>query len=210
MSTIKLSPLMQAFVVQEGLSRVQGEQFQRYALILQDWSKKINLTTISSESGIIAYHFQDSLQLGQAVDLSSINTIADVGTGAGFPGIALKIANPHIFVMLIEVNNKKVAFLEHVIKELGLTGIEVCPLDWRTFLRKTEYVIDLFCARASLHPDELVRMFKPSSPYKDSLLAYWAAADWKPEKKEEPFFYAYRDYQIKRKKRKIAIFALPL
>ena len=71
------------------------------------------------------------------VDLNKVKVIVDVGSGAGFPGIPLKILFPHLGIILIEVNKKKQRFLQTVIRILELKDIEVCGLDWRTFLRKT-------------------------------------------------------------------------
>ncbi len=201
--------LWQDFIDQEQLSTTQAEQFEQFVLMLLEWSEKINLTTITNLKSIIAYHFQDSLSLGHATDLNSISTIADVGTGGGFPGIPLKIKYPHLRVILIEVKHKRRLFLEKVIHKLKLKDIEIYPHDWRTFLRKTEQDIDIICARASLQPAELMRMFKPSSPYKNATLVYWAAKDWEPEKKEQPFFNKDFDYKVGRRKRKLVFFSLP-
>lgn len=196
----------ETFISQEQLSSRQVEQFKHYLLLLIEWNKKINLTAITAVPDIINYHFRDSLAVKHIVDLSGLSTITDIGTGAGFPGIPLKIMYPHVSVILIEVNNKKNAFLENVIKKLELENVDICPLDWRTFLRKTSYHIDLFLARASLHVDELVHMFKPSSVYRDSRLVYWASRQWKLEKREEPFFEKDVSYAIAHKKRRLVLF----
>ena len=201
--------LWQDFIDQEKLSSTQADQFEQFLLMLLDWSEKINLTTITNLKSIIAYHFQDSLSLGHATDVHKISSLADVGTGGGFPGIPLKIKYPHLHIVLIEVKHKRRVFLQEVIHKLKLEGIEIYPHDWRTFLRKTEMDIDMVCARASLQPSELMRMFKPSSPYKDATLVYWAAKDWEPEKKELPFIKQSFDYQVGRRKRKLIFFALP-
>ncbi|HTM06349.1 MAG TPA: 16S rRNA (guanine(527)-N(7))-methyltransferase RsmG [Patescibacteria group bacterium] len=154
--------------------------FVTYAHMISDWNKKFNLTTITKEEEIAQLHFADSLTLNQLIDLRQINYIADIGTGAGIPGVPLKICYPHLSLILIEVNSKKRLFLQEVITVLGLTQVEIVDNDWRTFLRKTNYQIDLFCARASLPPEELVRVFKDASPYKNSALIYWASKHWEP------------------------------
>ena len=120
------------------------------------------------------YHFIDSLIVANYIDLTTIKSIADVGTGGGFPGIPLKILYPHLSMTLIEVTEKKIRFLENVVAQLGLSSVEIVNLDWRTFLRKTSSPIDLFVSRASLHSDELLKMFKPSCVYKQATLVYWA------------------------------------
>lgn len=200
--------LFEQFIRDEQLTERQADQFYTYLNLIQEWNKKFNLTTITDVADIIADHFQDSLRLADAVDLSAINSLGDIGAGAGMPGIPLKIKYPHLSLVLIEVNQKKISFLNHVIGVLGLEQVQIYSLDWRTFLRKTNYEVDLFCARASLHPDELVRMFKPSSPYKDAQLIYWASHDWQPGKKEGPFMVDEKKYQIKNKKRRLVFFAL--
>lgn len=190
------------FAQKHALTDHQVQQFQKYYTLLKAWSQDINLTTIVNEADVIAYHFDDSLSLTQVYDFSNVKGIADIGTGAGFPGVPLKIKFPHIPVVLVEVVQKKVVFLEEVIKELQLVDIEICSLDWRTFLRQTDYPVDVVCARASLRPDELIRMFQPSSPYKDACLIYWASHDWKLEEKEMKFFVREEKYIVGDKKRK--------
>ena len=166
------------FAARYELSAEQASQFQRYYMLLKIWNEKFNLTTITDEAGILAYHFEDSVKLGDFYNVKQSKGIIDVGTGAGFPGIPLKILYPHVPVILIEVVQKKVLFLRAVIEELKLQNIEVCDMDWRTFLRQTQYNADLVCARASLRPDELSRMFQPSSHYKNATLVYWATLEY--------------------------------
>ena len=109
-------------------------------------------------------------------------------------------------MVLIEVNHKKIQSLKHIIAILKLENIEVCPLDWRTFLRKTDYEANLFCARASLDPAELMRMFKPSCIYNKAELIYWASLQWQVGEKEEPFLQKEIPYTIGNKKRKFVFF----
>jgi len=203
----QIKKVWETFITSVPLQREQAEQFACYLSLLLEWNERINLTAITDIAGIIRYHFQDSLQAAQAVDLTAMRVILDVGTGAGMPGIPLKICYPHLSVGLIEVNRKKIAFLETVIETLKLESVTVYPLDWRTFLRKTSYQVDLICARASIKPEELIRMFKPSSPYKKAQLLYWAAEQWCPGTKEEPFVEKEILYTIGNKKRKLILFS---
>lgn len=191
------------FVSQSSLSKKQAEQFQKYINLLQSESKKINLTTITKTEDIIKYHFIDSLTVSQFVDFKNIESICDIGAGAGFPGIPLKIVFPHLQLILIEVNNKKIRFLQQVIKELGFEGVEICSLDWRTFLRKTSYPIDIFVTRAALKPQDLIRVFSPAYVYTKSTLVYWASAKWEPSDKILPFLKRQEAYEIDGKKRKL-------
>jgi len=165
--------IWQHFAQEHSLSEHQLTQFQTYFELLGHWNEKINLTRIVTLPDVVAYHFSDSLQIDRFVDFKNVRGIADVGTGAGFPGLALKIKHPHLACILIEVNNKKIQFLKTVIEKLGLENVEIYPYDWRMFLRTVQDDVDVFVARASLSIDELLRVFKPASPYKDARLIYW-------------------------------------
>jgi len=184
------------------LSAKQIGQFKNYFLLLREWNEKINLTAITDLEGVIRSHFEDSVMIGTFIDFQSVKTICDVGTGGGFPGIPIKIVYPHLKLILVEVNHKKVRFLKQVIGVLGLEQVEVCDLDWRTFLRKTSYDVDIFCARASLRPEELIRAFSPVSEYQNSKIIYWASSKWEPPKGVEKFIENEGAYVINNKKRK--------
>jgi len=198
--------IWQAFAQKNNLTENQLQQFQHYYDLLIAANELFNITAITDLESVIAYHFEDSLKLGQFIDMHSIASIGDIGTGGGFPGIPLKIAYPHLQVLLLEVSQKKINFLENVVSELGLENVETCDFDWRTFLRKTDGAIDLFCARASLHPDELLRMFAGSSSYQDGTLVYWASQEWKATEKEKPFLKKMHEYTVGNRKRFYAIF----
>ncbi len=105
------------------LDKNQIEKFYKYMDLLIEWNEKINLTAITNRKDIIVKHFIDSLTiqryLGDAVN------IIDVGTGAGFPGIPIKIINPNLKVVLVDSLNKRINFLQDVIKKLNLDNIEV-------------------------------------------------------------------------------------
>jgi 16S rRNA (guanine(527)-N(7))-methyltransferase RsmG len=188
------------------LTKTQTNMFGQYLQLLVEWNNKFNLTAITDPKAIIQYHFNDSLALSKYIDFTTIQSTADIGTGAGFPGIPLKILYPHLHTTLIEVNNKKRSFLEHIIQEFKLDNVTVYPHDWRTFLRSTQYSIDYFFARASLQPEELVRIFKPTSAYKDAMLVYWASQQWVAEKIEAPFIEKEVSYTIDNKQRKFVCF----
>ncbi len=106
-----------------GISEKQTKCFSGYYELLIEWNEKINLTTIVEKDDVIIKHFVDSLALLQYVDLSDKNMI-DVGTGAGFPGIPIKIMKPECKIVLLDSLNKRISFLDHVISELGLTDIK--------------------------------------------------------------------------------------
>lgn len=188
------------------LSQDQVEKFIKYYSLLVEENKNINLTTLTSLPDIVDYHFSDSLMLSKFFDMNNIKSICDVGAGAGFPGIPLKILNPESKLVLIEVVNKKVRFLEKVIEALELGDSIVSNLDWRTFLRYQEHEIDFFCARASLQPEELVRIFNKSNKYADSQLVYWASNDWAPDKKISGLVKRQEAYSVGDRDRKFVFF----
>ena len=102
------------------LTKNQYEQFQKYFELLVEWNEKMNLTAITDESGVALKHFADSLSLLNFVDIPQNSTLADVGTGAGFPGVVLKIARPDIKLTLIDSLNKRLVFLNEVCSQLGI------------------------------------------------------------------------------------------
>lgn len=102
------------------LTENQYEQFQKYFELLVEWNEKMNLTAITDESGVALKHFADSLSLLNFVDIPQNSSIADVGTGAGFPGVVLKIARPDIKLTLIDSLNKRLVFLGEVCAQLGI------------------------------------------------------------------------------------------
>ena len=102
------------------LSENMLTQFEKYAALLKEWNEKINLTAITDDEGIAYKHFLDSLALLKQVDIPNGAKIADVGTGAGFPGVVLKIARPDLELTLIDSLQKRLNFLDTVLKELGL------------------------------------------------------------------------------------------
>lgn len=99
------------------------EAFDHYLRELLKWNSKMNLTAIRSEKGIVLKHFLDSLSV--VPHLPAISTLLDIGSGAGFPGIPIKMILPSLEVMLIDSVRKKIDFQSHVIRTLGLKGINV-------------------------------------------------------------------------------------
>lgn len=106
------------------LTKEQIDQFLKYYEFLVEWNGFMNLTAITDYDEVMKKHFVDSLSLIKTYDVSKKVKVIDVGTGAGFPGLALKIAYPNLQVTLLDSLNKRINFLNEVILQLGLTGVE--------------------------------------------------------------------------------------
>ena len=102
----------------------QLNQLELFYQLLIEWNQKINLTRIIEKEDVYLKHFYDSLTITKVVDLSKVDTLCDVGTGAGFPGVVLKIMYPNLKVTLIDSLQKRVNYLNEIIKELDLKDIE--------------------------------------------------------------------------------------
>ena len=105
------------------LSELQKNQFNRYYDLLIEWNDKINLTAITDKKDVIKKHFEDSLSITSVIDMNDIDSVIDVGTGAGFPGIPLKIVFPSLKLTLLDSLNKRINFLNTVVDELGLSDV---------------------------------------------------------------------------------------
>lgn len=114
------------------------EQFRRYQELLLLWNERMNLTAITDPQGIQDKHFLDSLTCVIPLDQQA-GKVIDIGTGAGFPGIPIKIARPDLTVTLMDSLNKRVTFLNEVITQLGLSGIEAIHGRAEECARKQEH-----------------------------------------------------------------------
>lgn len=106
------------------ISLSQAEQFYKYYEILVEWNQFMNLTGITEFEEVVQKHFVDSLSIIEVENMKAVDNLIDVGTGAGFPGIPIKIAFPNVNVTLLDSLNKRIQFLNEVIKITGLMDIE--------------------------------------------------------------------------------------
>ena len=105
------------------LTEVQYEQFIKYMRLLQEWNEKINLTAITEDEEVIKKHFIDCIKAFKSDAIKNAKNIIDVGTGAGFPGLPIAIMNPNVEVTLLDSLNKRINYLNIVVRELGLKNV---------------------------------------------------------------------------------------
>ena len=134
------------------LTKEQEAKLEQFYNLLIEWNEKINLTRITTKEEVYLKHFYDSLTISKVVNLSNTNTLCDVGTGAGFPGIILKIVYPNLNVTLIDSLRKRVNYLNEIIKELELENIKAIHT------RGEDYheTFDLVTSRAVANIEKLV------------------------------------------------------
>ncbi|MBO1265642.1 16S rRNA (guanine(527)-N(7))-methyltransferase RsmG [Proteiniclasticum sp. SCR006] len=120
-------------------SRDQYEQFMQYKLLLKQWNEKLNLTAITEDDEIISKHFIDSIQAFQSEELNHAESLIDVGTGAGFPGLPIKIMKPELKITLLDSLNKRLNFLRAVSEEMNLENVEFVHSRAEDGARKSEY-----------------------------------------------------------------------
>ncbi|NDI36940.1 16S rRNA (guanine(527)-N(7))-methyltransferase RsmG [Chengkuizengella sediminis] len=106
------------------ISSEQWDLFEKYFLILVDWNDRMNLTAITDKEQVFIKHFYDSISLAFYVPISQLKTIADIGSGAGFPSIPLKIMFPHLKISIVDSLKKRIRFLNHLTAELQLADVE--------------------------------------------------------------------------------------
>lgn len=130
------------------LTSTQENQLEMYYNLLIEWNNKMNLTGITERNGVYLKHFYDCITLIKAIDLTKNLKIVDVGTGAGFPGLVLKIVFPNLDVVLVDALNKRINFLNHVIESLKLENIEAIHDRIENYAKNNLEVFDLVTCRA--------------------------------------------------------------
>ena len=108
---------------QISLTEEQLEQFAKYYELLVEWNQKMNLTAITDLEEVYLKHFYDSLTLLHYQNWAEVTTVADIGAGAGFPSLPLKIIYPHLEITIVDSLNKRITFLTELTKALGLTNV---------------------------------------------------------------------------------------
>lgn len=126
----------------------QLEQLEEYYNLLVEWNEKINLTRITLKDDVYLKHFYDSATIVKVIDLNKIDNFCDFGTGAGFPGIVIKILFPSLNVTLVDSLNKRINFLNIVIEKLKLEKIVAIHSRIEDFARTHREKFDLVTARA--------------------------------------------------------------
>ena len=129
------------------LNTKQLSQLDEYYRLLKEENKKYNLTSITDENQVYLKHFYDSLTISKIVELSD-QKVCDIGTGAGFPGMVLKIAFPQLNITLVDSTTKKCSFLNKVILKLNLTNINVINERAEIYSRNVREEYDIVTSRA--------------------------------------------------------------
>ncbi|UAL47449.1 16S rRNA (guanine(527)-N(7))-methyltransferase RsmG [Sutcliffiella horikoshii] len=132
------------------LSSQQLSQFDTYYKLLVEWNEKMNLTAITDEEEVYLKHFYDSITASFYVDLNQELSLCDVGAGAGFPSIPLKICFPNLKVTIVDSLNKRITFLQNLANELDLKNVHFVHDRAETFGKNADYreKFDLVTARA--------------------------------------------------------------
>ena len=130
------------------LTKEQLDKLKIYCDFLMEYNKHTNLTAIKTKEEIYLKHFYDSLTLIKVIDLTKEDTLLDIGSGAGFPGMVLKIFFPNLHVYLIDSNNKKTKFLEELKDKINVDNIEIINNRIENITKDFLNSIDVVTARA--------------------------------------------------------------
>lgn len=143
------------------INEIQLEQLEKYYELLIEWNNKINLTGITEKNQVYLKHFYDSLTIQNVIDLNKEETLCDIGTGAGFPGLVIKILFPNLKITLVDSLNKRIVFLQEVIDKLELKNIEVIHARAEEYAVNNREKFDVVTARAVAHLSILLEYSMP-------------------------------------------------
>jgi 16S rRNA (guanine527-N7)-methyltransferase len=153
------------------------EKLDAFYHFLTEWNTKINLTRITQENDVYLKHYYDSLTITKIMDLNKVTNLLDVGTGAGFPGIVLKIFYPHIKVTLIDSLQKRVSYLNLLIKHLNLKDIEVLHTRIENLSQIKTEKYDVVVSRAVASMPQLIEWLSPYINETGKIICMKANAD---------------------------------
>jgi 16S rRNA (guanine527-N7)-methyltransferase len=143
------------------INQNQLQQLNRYYELLIEKNKVMNLTNITLKEDVYLKHFYDSLTLAKVCNFKNQNSLCDIGTGAGFPGIVLKIIYPHLKVVLIDSLEKRITFLKEVIDDLKLNDIEAMHIRAEEYAKKKQNIFDIVTSRAVARLNVLTELCLP-------------------------------------------------
>ena len=152
------------------ITKEMEEQFELYYEILSEESQKYNLTSITSKDDVYLKHFYDSILLVKQIDITN-KSIVDIGSGAGFPGIPLKIVSPTTKITLVEPTTKRANFLQMVIDKLGLKDIEVINDRAENIINSHREKYDFATARAVAPLNILLELLTPFVKVNGNIIA---------------------------------------
>lgn len=160
------------------LSETQIAQFKKYFELLVEWNEKMNLTAITDLEGVYLKHFYDSISASFYFDFTQVQTVCDVGAGAGFPSIPIKICFPHLHVTIVDSLNKRITFLNHLCEELHLDNMNFVHARAEEFGQNVTYreQFDVVTARAVARLSVLAELCVPLAKLDGSFVALKAAA----------------------------------
>ena len=160
------------------LTETQIAQFKKYFELLVEWNEKMNLTAITDLEGVYLKHFYDSISTSFYFDFTKVQSVCDVGAGAGFPSIPIKICFPHLHITIVDSLNKRITFLNHLSEELGLNNVSFVHARAEEFGQNAKYreQFDVVTARAVARLSVLSELCVPLVKQGGNFVALKAAA----------------------------------
>jgi len=186
------------------LTKEQESQFQIYFHELVEYNKHTNLTRITEETEVYYKHFFDSISLIKAIDVLDQSTLCDMGAGAGFPSLPIKIIYPHLKVTIIDSSNKRINFLKLLINKLQIDHIDLVCDRIESYARKHQQLFDIVTARALGALPFIIELGIPMLKNSGHLIAYKSS-----QFKEEIDLSKNALYKLNSKIAHITEFSLP-